>query len=251
MQFESHDYVFKANKGVCENHNLQYFSLLVFDGFINPTVMDVAVETIQGEAVALECDFAASNPPPKIQWFANETTLLTVNSLLRFLDGDRYLYIQTLTSSQREMQYHCEVTNFLDENGASIRAPTTYIINTEPSDDSFVEYKGLGSQVGTVGESLQFVYVAVYLNASGHVIPLEIDCPSNPYVMSVVNNENITATLLQSAANQTEVTFTCQVLGNITITGTIVVSGDYLNLTKVESPLQILTLLYIRTSIYY
>ena len=195
------------------------------------TVMDVEVQTVVGGAVALECDFTSSNPPPEVQWYADGNTMLeedTVNdNAILFLDGGRYLYIQALTAAQRMMRYHCEVNNRL-----LTRAPTTYTLNTDLVNVGLAEYKGLGSKTGRVGEHLRFVYVATNRNAAGDFEFISINCPSHILVTFAIGSRYIiTATLTAEAENETEVLFTCALFGsgitlNTKIMGTIVVSSE-------------------------
>ncbi len=195
--------------------------------------MDIPIETVEGGAVALECDFRASNPLPVVQWFADGAILVEenlLNNAVLYLNGGRYLYIRALTAAQRMMRYHCEVVNFRDENDMRLRAPTTYTLSTELQNTGITVYKGLGTQIGRVGESLQFVFAAGSRNVAGDFSLFAIFCSSNAFVSSSVqNNYVITVTLLAAAANETEVAFTCQLLGAgmiMPIMSTIIVSRE-------------------------
>ena len=205
------------------------YDCIVFDGFQRTTAMDISIETVVGGAVALECDFSASNPSPVVQWFADGSTRieedLDDNSVL-YLEGGRFLFIRRLTAAQRMMRYHCEVIN---ENGTSVRAPTTYTLNTDLANAGLTEYRGLGSKVGGIGQQLRFVYAATSRDESGNFEVFAITCPSTLFTTFTVENTYIvTATLTAAAADETEVTITCQLIGSsflfTPIFGTIIVS---------------------------
>ena len=198
---------------------------------------DIPIETVVGGAVTLECDFGASNPAPVVQWFGNGTVIpedrANGNAIL-YLDGGRYLYIRALTAAQRTMRYHCEVTNFRDDNDFSMRAPTTYTLDTDLANVGLTVYKDLGTQVGTVGLQLEFVYVAVNLDADGNFTFIGLSCPSNSLVtLGITSSYIVTATLQSPAEEMSQVQFNCQVqvfensTSSVPITGTIIVSSEF------------------------
>ncbi len=198
--------------------------------------MDVMVKTVVGGALALECDFTASNPAPEVRWFANSTMLeedTLHNNALLFLDGGRYLYMRELNAQNRTMLYHCEVVNFHNESGMHLRSPTTYTLSTDLIDIGLTEYKGLGRKTGRVGEAVQFVYVAAIRDTAGESVVFGITCASHLLVKITIGSQYIvTATLTSKAENETEVSFTCELLGfditeTIEIMGTIIVSSEH------------------------
>ncbi len=192
----------------------------VLGGFQNTDI-----GTVVNGAVALECDCNPNIPTPNVTWFANDMVveeMITDNRIL-FLEGGRYLYIRILTAAQRIMRYHCVV----DNNGMPVRAPTTYTLTADIPTNNITVYKELGTMAGGVGEPARFVYAAAARDAAGNMIQFAITCPRNdPNVIFLVTESIITAILQESARNEDQVTFTCQVLGlNIDINGTINVSG--------------------------
>ncbi len=207
-----------------------------FDGFevTIPTV--TLVQMIQGGAVALECDFAASNPPPLVQWFSGPggspgqpSTPVDedlVNNNILYLDGGCYLFIRALTAEQRGLQYQCEVTNFNNR-----RAPTHYTLNTDLESEGLTTYLELGTQIGRIGSSVRFVYAGANRDSTGAFVAFGVHCPSTSGLnFQTANQYVVTATFGEGAEDQTEVVFTCHLLGNglgnVEITGTIIVSGE-------------------------
>ena len=192
---------------------------------------DVEIGTIVNGAVALECDFATSNPPPQVLWFADETTMLvedTVTNTQLFLEGGRYLFIRALSAVQRMMRYHCAVNNSRDENGAPIRAPSTYTLTGNLTNEGVNVFKELTTVVGRVGEPVQLLYIAAVRDADNNRIPFAISCPLNdPLVALTITDFIITARLEDAARNEDQVDFTCQLLGpNANIMRTIIVSSE-------------------------
>ncbi len=188
----------------------------VFDGFQNTVVRNVDVGTIENGAVALECDFAASHPPPNVTWFANDVMMIQevaesrTNRIL-FLEGGRYLFIQRLTAAQRMMRYHCVVNNFRDENGMPMRAPTTYTLTAGLANPGINLFKDLGSMVGAVGEPVDFVFAAAAAaSATNTSVTLAVACTSNNLVMlGTIDVFIVPATLTEAARNVDQVNFTC------------------------------------------
>ncbi len=179
-----------------------------------------AIPTVQGGAVALECDFSASNPHPVMQWFSGPggspgqpSTMVqedVVDNNILYLDGGRYLFIQALTAEQRGMRYQCEVTNF--NNG---RAPTIYTLNTDLN-EVLTTYLQLGTQVGRIGGSdVRFVYAGTNQDSAGSFVQFGINCPSNAHVNFVTASKYvIMATLTPLAMDRTEKVFTCELFGS-------------------------------------
>ncbi len=187
---------------------------VVFDGFLNTTVRNVSVGTVQGGTVALECDFAASNPPPEVLWFANDVMVeeVTSGNRILFLEGGRYLFIQRLTAAQQMMRYHCVVNNFRDENTMPMRAPTTYTLTANLAAVEISVYKDLGSMVGAVGEPLEFVFAAAAANEDGAVITFSPGCTPNDLVTLTFTDNMVNATLTEAARNEDRVDFTCSLV---------------------------------------
>ena len=145
--------------------NLFLFFLLLFlidfNGFGGPDGIDVVNVTtgINGD-VALECLVRHANPPPRIEWFDGNGTLIeaAINNTLRFLDNGRYLLIRGLTTTQVSMNYHCEVTNaFLYER---VRSPTTYSLDINLGSNDTLIYKAFESKVTLVGERVELSFIA-------------------------------------------------------------------------------------------
>ena len=197
--------------------------------FPNSTMRDEEIETIVGGPVALECDYATYDPFSRVQWYANGSIpvdeVIQGNTVL-YLEGGRYLYIRQLTASQRTMRYHCEI---IDEiSNMTSRSPTTYVLTRDLSNINITEYRGLGTQLGRVGEPLKFVYAAANRLATDAFMPIGINCQNNSLVTISVGNDNvITATLRPESANEMEISFVCnlveiglQIMGNIIVSGT-------------------------------
>ena len=194
---------------------------------------DVEVATVLSGAVILECDFAASNPPPQVTWFADDVMVqeVTANNALLFLNGGRYLYIQVLTAEQRIMRYHCSVSNSLYPNPTPMRAPTTYTLTRDlPPDGSVTVYKELGSMAGAVGEELDFIYVAAARGNNNLTTPLGVSClVRNPLVTLTEREPIVTAILTNAVTDEEQVNFTCQFFRpgfSQDITGTIIISSE-------------------------
>jgi hypothetical protein len=195
-------------------------------------VRDTAIGTVLNGAVSLECDFAASNPPPEVLWFANDVMLAedTVGNTLLFLEGGRYLYIRALSAAQRMMRYHCAVSNFRDENGMPMRAPTTYTLTGNLTNEGINVFRELTTVVGSVGEPVQLTYVAAARDADNNRMDFVIRCPTNDPLVTFTGTADaiITAILTDAARNMDQVDFTCQLLGlSANIMGTIIVSSEY------------------------
>ena len=210
----------------------------VFGGFQSSVVRDVEVATVLGGQVVLDCDFSASNPPPQVTWFADDTAVQEMSgpNAVVFLSGGRFLFLQQLTMQQRMMRYHCSVRNSFYLNPMPMRAPTTYTLTGDlPRDDSVTVYMELGSMVGAVGKRLEFIYAAAARRAdTGANLPLGITCtPSaNPLVMLPDSTilPIVFATLKDAARDEAQVNFTCQLSSLLTgliqnISGTIIVSS--------------------------
>lgn len=124
----------------------------------------MVVQVILDQPAALECKVHPSNPPPIVQWrYSGVVVTSTGNSMTSVEDG-RYLFISSVVSS-RLGEYRCEVTNArIDDLEIS---PTTYsVMNNLPS-RTIVTYKPIGDLVGSVGETLSFLYVGGYRSSTG------------------------------------------------------------------------------------
>ena len=198
---------------------------------------DVEVATVLNGQVALECDFAASNPSPQVTWFANDTSLLEFSGSnpVQFVSGGRFLYLEQISTAQRMMRYHCSVNNSLYPNPMPMRAPTTYTLTGNlPQDNSVSVFFELGSMVGAVGEPLEFIYAATARGTDGDAILLASTCSAsaNPLVVlpATPRLPLVIATLTDVARDEAQVNFTCLLFGRNsvtqTITGTIIVSSE-------------------------
>lgn len=193
----------------------------------------IEVETVVGGPVALECDFSSSNPAPDVVWYDDQGTVIAEvlpNNEFRYLHGGRYLLIRRLTSAQRARRYHCKVTNFIDNSGSHARAPTTYALNRDLEKGEFIQYLGLGTQVGRVGQALTSSYVAARRGSDGYFTHYTISCDGNYLLTVTVQNAIVLRiTLLEGATTAFEVVFTCSLVGLGTraynISGTIRVSS--------------------------
>lgn len=162
-----------------------------FAGFRNKEINEVQIKTILGGAVAIECDVLDAVPAPLIEWFADDQLLASgpsVFSPLLYVDGGRYLYIQSLTEQQRNVQYHCEVANQLGYLRAI--APTTYTLDGDINMHTVTVYKPLETLLITLGDTEQKVmyYVAAVPQADG----------INPSVLSVVCGHDTNVTVLSN-----------------------------------------------------
>ena len=127
----------------------------------------VVVQVVIYQPAALECKVHPSNPPPIIQWKRSGVIVTSpVNTVFTIEDG-RYLFISSVVSS-RLGEYRCEVTNALIDG--IMLSPTTYnVMNNLPA-STVVTYKPIGDLVGSVGETLGFLYVGSYRSPSGSSI---------------------------------------------------------------------------------
>ena len=209
-----------------------------FDNFEQMTSEGSTITTVLGGAVALKCDFLASNPPitvDDVQWFRGpldgniDIEVNPSGTSILYLDNGRYLYIRALTAEQRGMRYQCVVTAF---NGI-MRAPTTYRLDANIPNPGLHPYRGLGTQVGGVGETIMFVYVAANRNESGSFSTFGIQCDDTSGIAYAVRSSFVVDVTLSRAAvaqGQSEVPIRCRVFGEgittIPISGTVIVSGE-------------------------
>ena len=193
-----------------------FFAVAVFDGFerANPSVVSIA--TVQGGAVALECDFLAAMPVPDVKWYMdNGTDVIGVG---------RYLFINTLTAEQRAAQFHCEVTNAL-LSSTPRRAPTIYTLSEDIPEDELIVYELPTSYITEVGSTLDVQYAAAYLEA-GHTAGsiLAVFCSTSLY-----SGNGLQGTI-SGFTTTGNMSFPCSVVGgdgSVLITFDIQVTGEY------------------------
>ena len=124
----------------------------------------MVVQVVLEQPAALEDKVRPSNPPPIVQWKCSGVIVTSpVNTVFTIEDG-RYLFISSVVS-RRLGEYRCEVTNALiDDLEVS---PTTYNVLDNLHASTVVTYKPIGDLVGSVGETLSFLYVGGYRSSSG------------------------------------------------------------------------------------
>ena len=189
-----------------------------FGGFRSTNVVEEVTETVVGGAVAIECDFKASNPPPIVQWYGDGIAINeSKNLMVRYLEGGRYLYIEQVSAAQRMMRFHCEINNFRDESNSRPRSPITYLLNRDLSAVGFTEYLGLGTKNGRVNDTIQFAYVAGSRNANGNFVRYAIQCLSTPFLLFSIATHFVSVTIGQQAASEDEITFECNVISTIAV----------------------------------
>ena len=163
---------------------LLFFYFQVFGGFLNTVSRMVSVPAFEGQAVALECDFLPSIPPPTIRWFSdtrNRIDPVEAQNAILYLEGGRYLFIRELTAAQLMGEYHCEA--MVSGQTDPVVAPTTYMLNaTLPPSINPVEYKQIGNITAAIGARISFVYAASFHMANSMFATLSLDCslPAKP-----------------------------------------------------------------------
>ena len=133
-----------------------------FNGFRRMNKKTVTVFTLVDGPLGIECDVLDAKPQPQIQWFNTITrsVIAEVPRKIQYLDNGRYLFIHQLSSEQRRIQYHCEVSSaFLNKH---IRAPTTFDISGNLTTKNLTLYRPIPSVINVyLGEVITFVIPAV------------------------------------------------------------------------------------------
>ena len=126
----------------------------------------MVVQVVLEQPAALECKVRPSNPPPIVQWKRSGVIVTSPVNTVFTIEVGRYLFISSVkeSSPNRLGEYRCEVTSALiDDLEVS---PTTYnVMNNLPA-GTVVTYKPIGDLVGSVGETLSFLYVGGYRSSS-------------------------------------------------------------------------------------
>lgn len=197
---------------------------VVFEGFQNMAIRTVELRTVEGGAVAMECDFLDARPRPIVEWFMNNgSTAIVENtdqSQILFLDGGRFLFIRSLTSQQRSAFFHCEVANaFLGTRPQ--RAPTTYTLTGVFPLNTVEAYLRDQSVTTTLGDPVTVVLAAASRTSAGsRAVSLSCtDAVENTNVMVDVSQDSIAEfTGLPGVDNMLQ-NFTCTggVLGGATL----------------------------------
>ena len=109
-------------------------------------MVDVVIADPTQQWVSLECEVVlGSTPTPAIQWIrtdtgsANPETLTEdfTDNTVRFVDGGRWLILETTAEAVNGKEYYCQVTN--KERFQTVRGPITYTFNPgEPLSSSVV-----------------------------------------------------------------------------------------------------------------
>ena len=110
-----------------------------------PRTVDVIMAPPQ-QWVSLECEVVpGSTPTPAIQWNRTDTgggnpVTLTEDfgtNTVRFVDGGRWLILETIADAVNGKEYYCQVTN--KQRFQTVRGPITYTLNFgEPLSSSVV-----------------------------------------------------------------------------------------------------------------
>ena len=108
--------------------------------------VDVIIADPTQQWVSLECEVVpGSTPTPAIQWNrtdtggANPETLTEdfTDNTVRFVDGGRWLVLETIAEAVNGKEYYCQVTN--KQRFQTVRGPITYTLNPgEPLSSSVV-----------------------------------------------------------------------------------------------------------------
>lgn len=201
------------------------FVVAVFDGFENTDASLMQIATALGGTVALECDFLDAMPVPTIEWFMNNETTAIAESgtAIIYADNGRYLFIGALTLEQRDVEFHCEVTNAL--LGSPVRAPTRYSLSNDIAADALVTYGQLEPYTAELDSTLNVQYAAAYrLSGSDTGMVLSLVCTPVPPVSYLGNALAGTISGLDTPGD-VEVPCSIGSLGDITfevqVTGTV------------------------------
>ena len=186
------------------------------------------MSAFEGQAVALECDFLPSIPPPTIRWFDDTRRIdpVEAQNAILYLEGDRYLFIRELTAAQLMGEYHCEA--MVSGQTDPVVAPTTYILNaTLPPPNTLIEYKQIGEITAAIGARISFVYAASF-RASSMLATLSLDCrlPAKTSVTVGIANRVVGTISSVPAPTGSDTMFTidCNVLGaSLRTSGTLFV----------------------------
>ena len=127
-------------------------SIADFDGFWETT------EQLWGWS-NLEYDYISGAPLPEVLLYADGVEEITANYDVLYLDGGHYLYIWQLTAAQRMMLYHSTFQMRMACLWWLLQLTHSIVTLTS----GITEYKRLGSQIGQIGEPVQFVYAAAFL----------------------------------------------------------------------------------------
>ena len=176
------------------------------------------MSAFENQAVALECDFLPSMPPPTIRWFSNTRSRIDpveAQNAILYLEGGRYLFIRELTAAQLMGEYHCEA--MVSGQTDPVVAPTTYILNaTLPPPNTLIEYKQIGEITAAIGVRISFVYAASF-RASSMLVTLSLDCrlPAKTSVTVGVTNRIVGTISSVPAPTESDTMFTidCNVIG--------------------------------------
>ena len=177
------------------------------------------MSAFQGQAVALECDFLPSVPPPTIRWFNDTRSRIDpveAQNAILYLEGGRYLFIRELTAAQLMGEYHCEA--MVSGQTDPVVAPTTYILNaTLPPPNTLIEYKQIGDITAAIGARISLVYAASFHEASSMFASLSLDCrlPAKPSVTVGILNRLVGTIdgVPAPTGNDTMFTIDCDVNG--------------------------------------
>ena len=175
----------------------------------------MSIATVQGGAVALECDFQDARPVPDVNWYMDNGT--------DAIGAGRYLFISSLTAEQRAAQFHCEVTNAL-LSSTPRRAPTIYTLSEDIAEGESIVYELSTSYITEVGSTLDVQYAAAF-RAAGETTgsPLAVICSSDLY-----SGNGLQGTF-SGFTTTGNMNFTCSVVGggSVSITFDIQVTGEY------------------------
>jgi len=178
----------------------------------------VDVSTVEGGAVALECDFLPSSPTPRVRWLMNsaQITEMPATNAILFLDGGRYLFINALTAAQRSARYQCEVTN-VNVDG-TMRSPTTYYINEDLPPDTFRLYRPLPEMTVFLEDNVNIVFAGTQVDENGMAESIALRCPGGTIATSFLVSQYTPLTLGNIPGNNIpsngRVEFTCEVIGS-------------------------------------
>ena len=175
------------------------------------------IGTVLGGTVAIKCDVLDAVPVPQIQWFVNGERIVFGSSdheSVMFIDGGRYLYIQSLTAEQRNSQYRCVVANKFSFQRAI--APTTYRLDGNIRMHSITVYKPLEPillRLKVIEQTVVYYYPAAVPKPDGTASILSISCPTDPNVNIQSNGLVMTIDSLFTKLVESY-NVTCELLGS-------------------------------------
>lgn len=158
------------------------FICIDFDGFERTVVRVEEIETVEGGAVAMECDYKEAMPVPEVVWYTSigggaPTIVVQVSHRVAFLEGGRYLVIAALTAAHRNSNFFCEVRNAYLGSSPQM-SPTTYTLSGDIPNNEYIVYKPVTQVTTTVGSTVMIAH-AIARRSGPMAVLLVIVCPAS------------------------------------------------------------------------